>query len=192
MNAPWRAPARFTNAEFERLVRAGGFGDVRVELRRGMIVKMNAQYAPHGRVKRLLARALEGALMHCGLDWIVEQEVSIAFGEGFEPMPDVFVWDPAILPTSPDGPIPGAAVKLVVEVSDSTLADDLGDKLEDYAHANLQEYWVANVADQIILQHSEPHSGLYARRDPHGFGASFPLIVRPDIIVDTTMLLHSR
>ena len=62
MNAPHRALATFTNAQFERLVRSGGLGDMRVELRRGMIVKMSPQYVPHGTVKRLLAKALEAAL----------------------------------------------------------------------------------------------------------------------------------
>jgi Uma2 family endonuclease len=192
MNAPSRAPARFTEAEFERLVRSGAFRGARVELRRGMIVKMNAQFVPHGRVKRLLARALEPALGRCGFDWIVDQEISVSFGGGFEPMPDVTVWDPAGLPEVIDGPIPAASVKLVVEVSDASSPDDCRDKLEDYASADLKEYWVADVKRRVILQHTEPRPGEYARRDVRAFGDRFALITQPDVIVDTSALLYSR
>ena len=61
MNAPHRALATFTNAQFERLVRSGGLGDMRVELRRGLIVKMSPQFVPHGTIKRLLADAIKAA-----------------------------------------------------------------------------------------------------------------------------------
>src|SRR5262245_60474608 len=125
MNAPNRPLATFTTAEFERLARSGVLAGRRVELRRGLMLEMSPQYVPHATVKRLLARALEAALTAAGLDWAVDQEVSVSFGAGFEPMPDIVVWDPSAAPANLDGPVPAAAVKLIVEVADSSLPDDL-------------------------------------------------------------------
>jgi Uma2 family endonuclease len=188
MNAPHRAPATFTNAEFQRLVRSGGLGDTRVELRRGMIVKMNAQYVPHGTVKRLLAKALEAALAAAGLDWTVDQEISVAFGDGFEPMPDIVVWDRAAVHADLSGPIPASAVKLIVEISDTTLGDDLGEKLEDYASGGLAEYWVADVQGRIVLKNCEPRTQGYGQRQTGRFGETMTSLVYPSLSVDTSTL----
>lgn len=183
-----RTPRPFTNAEFEKLVRAGGFGDVRVELRRGAIVKMSPQYVPHAAVKTALAKALETALTSAGLEWEVYQEVSVSFGSGFEPLPDIVVWDPSAAPAKLEGPVPAEAVKLIVEIAETTLADDLGEKLEDYARGNLPEYWVADVKGRLILRHAGPQENGYARREPSRFGETASSLVYPSVAVDTAKL----
>jgi Uma2 family endonuclease len=188
MNAPTVAAARFTDAEFERLVRSGALGDARIELRRGMLV--NAQFRPHLRVKRLLARAIENALERAGLEWIRR---SGGFGSVWRRLPALArhlrVGSCA---TRADGPIPASAVKLAVEVADSTLPDDVGDKLEDYAKAGLEEYWVADVQGRLILQHAGPALNTYAQREPRRFGESWSWLTRPDVVVDTSALLTQR
>lgn len=187
MNAPHRALATFTNEQFERLVRSGGFGDMRVELRRGLIVKTSPQYVPHGTVKRLLAKALEAALAAAGLNWIVDQKISVRFGNGFEPLPDIIIWDPLAAPANLEGPIPADAVKLIVEVADSTLGDDLGEKLEDYATSGLAEYWVADLQGRLVLRHAGPQAGAYAKREPARFGETIDALTQ-GLRVDTTAL----
>ncbi len=187
MNAPRPQLATFTNAEFERLVRSGGLGDMRVELRRGLIVKMSPQYYKHAAVKAALTFALAAAIEKAGLAWLVFNEASASFGSGFEPMPDIVVFDPSAVPADLDGPIPADAVKLIVEVADSSLADDLGEKLEDYAVAGLGEYWVADVQGRLILRHAGPQPSAYARREPAHFGDSFDALTHP-LRVDTATL----
>ena len=188
MNFAHRVPSTFTNAEFERLVRSGGFGRARVELRRGMIVKINPQYVPHAKAKRLLTKAIEAGLLTAALSWTVDQEVSVVFADAFSPLPDIVVWDPAAAPADLDGPVPASAVRLIVEVADSSLSDDLGEKLEDYATAGLSEYWVADVRGRQILQHSGPGNGTYARREPARFGEIIASRTYPELRVDTAAL----
>ena len=188
MNVAHRAPSTFTNAEFERLVRSGGFGRVRVELRRGMIVKMNPQYVAHARAKTDLADAIKAGLHAAKLHWRVDQEVSVDLRSDFQPLPDIVVWDPAAAPADLDGPIPASAVRLIVEIADSTLSDDLGEKLEDYATAGVSEYWVADVKGRQILQHSGPGNGTYAPREPAGFGEIITSRTYPGLRVDTSTL----
>jgi len=187
MNAPHRALATFTNEQFERLVRSGGFGDMRVELRRGLIVKMSPQYYPHAHVKAVLSFALATAIRDAGLGWDVLNEVSVAFGGGFEPLPHVVVFDPAAIPANLSGPIPASAVRLIIEVADSSLADDLGEKLEDYAAGGLAEYWVADVQGRIVLRHAGPQKSAYAKREPARFGEAISALTQP-LTIDTSAL----
>jgi Uma2 family endonuclease len=187
MNAPVRLKT-FSNAEFERMARSGGFGDARVELRRGMIAEMSPQYVPHANVKMKLLAALAEAVRAAALPWEVWSEVSVTFGDGFEPLPDIVVWDPSLAPGDLDGPIPASAVKLIIEVSDTTLADDLGDKLEDYAKGGLPEYWVADVKGRFVLRHAGISASGYARREPARFGEAISALETPSLVVSTQSL----
>lgn len=169
MNAPFPRPHRFTAKEFERITRSGAFGDLRVELRRGMIAEMNPQYFPHGAIKVALYDALKAGLAVSYPRLRLLTETSVAFGGSFQPMPDILVYDPAMVPADLDGPVPADAVKLVIEVATATLADDLGEKLEDYARAGLAEYWVVDVKGRMAIRHDGPSEAGYARRLPVRF-----------------------
>lgn len=186
MNAPTLSLARFTTAEFEQMARTGVFGSRRVELRRGLMLEMNAQHMAHGRVKQRLGRAVHAALEASGSRLVLWTETSVDFGGDFEPMPDMIVWDESGV-TDWTGPIPAAKVALVVEVSDSTLSDDLGEKLADYAAAGLAEYWVADVKNGRIFRHAEPSGAGYARREVAAFGEPLTALTFP-LTVDTAGL----
>lgn len=181
MNALVKTHPPFTSAEFYKMANKGAFAGLRVELRRGMILKMSPQYYPHASVKDDLTMALKSAVARAGLMWRVISEVSVSFAGGFEPMPDIVVFDPAMLPDA-SGPIPGAAMKLIVEVSDSTLADDMGDKREDYAQAGLAEYWVADVAGKLVHRHAGPAGAGYARQETLALGEPLAMLMRPDVV----------
>ena len=186
MNAPTLSLARFTTAEFEQMARTGAFGSRRVELRRGQMVEMSAQHVPHARVKHRLTLTLEAALKGSESGFSLLPEVSVDFGADFEPIPDIVIWDETAV-VDQTGPIPGAAVKLVVEVADSTLPEDLGDKLAEYAAAALPEYWVADVKNGCVLRHAEPVGETYARCDVALFGEVISALTFP-LTVDTSTL----
>ncbi len=173
MTVVHRPPSTFSRTEFERLARSGGFGRARVELRRGLITKMNPQYVPHAQVKARLAKALENAIDAAGLGWKIFQQVSVDFGEAFQPLPDIVVFDPADVPANLEGPLPASAVKLVVEVADASLADDVSEKLEDHAAAGLAEYWVADAKGRIILRHAKPEGDGFGLKETARFGEAF-------------------
>jgi Uma2 family endonuclease len=50
---------------------------------------------------------------------------------------------------------------LVIEVSDSTLAYDRGDKLNAYAGAAIPEYWIVDIHRQRIEVYTEPEGTRY-------------------------------
>ncbi len=148
--------ARISDDEFERLIGKGAAEVLgRVELRDGALHRMNAEYAPHMRMKLALYRAFYDAILASGLALEVGAEGTVSFGQGFSPLPDVFIWVPAPIEKT----IPGSAVKLVVEVADMTRTDDLGDKLAEYARAGLPEYWVVDMKARRLHRFAGPRDG---------------------------------
>ena len=52
-------------------------------------------------------------------------------------------------------------VILLIEVAESSVAIDLGDKAEMYAAAGIREYWVVDLPHQSLVVHREPADGRY-------------------------------
>jgi Uma2 family endonuclease len=73
------------------------------------------------------------------------------------PSPDIYVLDARALAKETDP----ARIKLVIEVADSSLKDDLTDAASRYARHRVGEYWVVDVANRKTHIHRNPHDGLY-------------------------------
>jgi len=86
------------------------------------------------------------------------------------PAPSLFLSDTTMLepdicifPASMEGPdVRGPDLALVIEVSDSTLRNDLGKKAQLYAAHGVRDYWVVDVTGERLHRHSEP--------GPDGYG----------------------
>ena len=138
------------------MVDAGILGaDDKVELLDGVLVEMSPQGAQHLiAVSRLTMRlvpiaAAAGLILtpQCPLD--VLSPISL-------PEPDI-----AIAPDPGWDAYPVQAV-LVIEVSVTSRAVDLGRKAAIYAAAGIPEYWVLDMADRRLVVHREPVEGRYA------------------------------
>ena len=187
MTTAIRIPAILTDDQFEDMTRKGAFARVgRVELRGGVITPMSPVYLRHSTVLTLLIVSAHRAIQESGAGLCVNGEISIRCGGGFQPTADVVIWAPAAVPAF-DGPIPKEAVRLVIEVADASLADDLGQKLVDYAEAGLAEYWVADVQARLIHRCREPQAGGYRVREAIRFGEPCAAATIP-FSLDTTGL----
>jgi Uma2 family endonuclease len=120
--------------------------------------------------------------------WEIGSEGTIDFADDFQPMPDIFVWDPALASANLDGPIPAAAVKLVIEVSSSTLDDDLGDKRIEYARTGLAEYWVVDVKQQLVHRHAAPNAAGFDRADCVALNAEVASWTLPGVAISAGVL----
>jgi Uma2 family endonuclease len=155
------APLRLTDAEFDMLVEMGAAARLgRVELRGGEIWRMSPTYIGHGDMTAAVFDALRAAL--AGGPLRAASEVTAAF-EGYRPTPDVTVFRRSAARKF----VPAADVRLVVEVADTTLADDLGDKRARYAAAGVPEYWVIDMGGRQVLRFDQP--------GPEGFRAGAPV-----------------
>jgi Uma2 family endonuclease len=173
---------RITAAQFSVMVEAGAFtGDLGVELRGGLLYQTNPQYVPHLRAKSELHEALLKALWPLGSPLRVASEGSVLLGDSEVPQPDLIVWEPL----RSRGPVPGERVRLVVEVSDTTLADDLGRKRALYAAASIPEYWVADLPGRAVHQYRAPADGVYARSAVVPFGGTIRSATLAGLAVST-------
>jgi Uma2 family endonuclease len=66
-------------------------------------------------------------------------------------------------------------VLLLIEVAESTLDDDRGEKLELYAEASIADYWLVNLRDYSIEVYRQPEGRAYCSCQQHGAGT----IIRP-------------
>lgn len=143
--------------DFLLLDASGAFDDyAKTELIDGDIYVMNAQHSPHARAKSRLLVALANRLAEIGIDLEAISEVAVHLNGDTMPEPDVVLtrW-------RGNGPVPVDSVALVVEVSDTTLASDLGRKADLYAAAGIPEYWVIDLTEGRALMHELPDADGY-------------------------------
>ena len=181
MNALSKPFQPFTSAEIHKMARRGAFDDIRVELRRGMLVKMRPKHVRHIQVQADLAFALGLAIRAAGLSWRVGNDGTVSYGQGFDPAPEIVVFDPVLL-TDAEGPLSPVSVKLIVEVADTSLNDDLGEKREDYARFGLVEYWLADVNAKVVHMHAEPKNGALARMTTVNLTDPLAMLTQPNIV----------
>jgi Uma2 family endonuclease len=170
-------------ADYAMLGDAGIFGDLRTELIEGDVIVMAPEFRPHAYVRDELAYRLRRALEDLGSRFYVSVG-SVALTDTTMPQPDI------VLTSEPRGPgaIPARSVPLLVEVSSSTLDNDLGRKLALYAAAGVPEYWVVDVNKALIHQMWQPHGEAYAEKREVAFSDPITAATVPGLTIETTTL----
>lgn len=173
---PGMPQRRFTVDEYHRLIDIGLVTDAdRCELLNGFILKRPPINPPHATlVRRLMVRLLNVV----GLAAVLRVQLSITLPDG-EPVPDF------VLAAGTDDdyvarhPYP-ADCHMVVEVADSTLAFDTGEKLVAYAASKVAVYWVVNIPDRRVEVYTLPRGGknpTYRTRTDYAPGQTVPVVV---------------
>ena len=159
--------------------------DARVELLNGQILNMSPIGPSHGSaVKRL--NDFFSNLPHGR--WLLAVQDPIALDDYSEPQPDLMLLKRA--PDFYEKRHPGPDdVFLLVEVSDSTLALDRGEKLPLYGRAGIREVWINNLPDQTVEIHRDPHYQGYGSTEILRPGAQARPLAFPDVAVDVAALL---
>jgi Uma2 family endonuclease len=164
---------RINVCEYDRIVAAGALDDERLELIDGYMVKKMPKNPPHTWSTKVLVKALERLLIP-GWTWRIEQPVRIP--QYNEPEPDI-----AIVRGSDDDykhrtPDP-TDVALLVEVSESTLDRDQGEKLLAYAKGNIPVYWIVNLVDGQVEVYTGPGTGGYRSRQVFNPGEAIAVVI---------------
>jgi Uma2 family endonuclease len=155
--APHPPPTRnFSRSEYENMIRAGILGeDEHLELIGGRIVAMSPEGPAHAAAIDLCAEALRRVFPS---DHTVRVQHPLAIDDDDEPEPDV-----AVVRGGPRDHIaehPHDAV-LVVEVAESSLDYDRGDKALLYARAGFHDYWILDLVDRTVEVHRSPSPSGY-------------------------------
>ena len=170
------APEHFRplrRVEYDQLVALGTFQGERIELIGGALRRRTLIGPRHtstvDRLTRLLALALADRA------WVRVQG-SFAAEELSEPEPDLCIFPLG----NYDAAHPSEAY-LMIEVADSSLAYDRGEKAQLYAACGVPEYWVVNWVDRVVAVHREPAAGGYRQIVTAPRGECLRLLSFPDV-----------
>jgi Uma2 family endonuclease len=165
----------FTVKDFRAMAEAGLFTDQKVELIDGVIVDMSPATPEHeDSIDEL------GERMVTVFSKRARVRVEKAFDIGDDywlPHPDLVLAKRKRYGDTPPKP---EDIVLIIEVSNTTLAEDLGKKLKRYASLGIEDYWVANIKAKQWLIHREPSGDKYLSVTEMPFGSSFAPLAFPD------------
>jgi Uma2 family endonuclease len=113
---------------------------------------MTPQKAQHFGAIRAVTKMMERIW---GEGYEVRAQGPLSIGKDSEPEPDVLVVSGSSQDYDHRAPTP-EDVKLLVEVSDSTLTYDRGVKASLYAEAGIAEYWIVNLPERCLEVYREP------------------------------------
>lgn len=155
-SAPNVQPHRWTLEEYDRAAALGGLvPEMRVELLDGLVVDKMPNNPPHAFPIAWLNEFFAGASAG---RWTLRCQLPVRLpAQRSEPEPDLALLRPPASAYRRRHPEP-ADVLLLVEVADSSLAVDRGEKLALYARAGIPEYWIVNVLARTVEIHREPDS----------------------------------
>lgn len=159
--------------------------DDRVELLEGVVTSMSPQSPRHASAIRRAVRELQRAFHNRAL--VTDQSPYLAASS--VPEPDV-----AVVPGTPedyDRRHPDRAL-LLVEVADSSLAQDRLTKSAIYAAAGVPEYWIVNLLDDVVEVLSDPAGGVFTSRRVTRPGELLTPLSAPDAAIQVTALLPPR
>lgn len=183
---------RFTVDEYHRMIEAGVLdADDRVELVDGEVVEMSAMGAQHVNAVEYLDDELRGPLEGRAR---VRAQLPVTIPDFDEPEPDISVV--RLRPDRYRGIKPGPEdILLLIEISDATLAYDVGVKMPRYASAGIPETWIVDLTARgdAIYRHSDPvpEEGRYRTVTRFGRDEHISSVVLPGLSLPVDEILGS-
>lgn len=179
------APHRFTTGEYEQMGRTRILTeDERVELLDGEIILMSPIGYRHAQTVNRLTKLF---VRHSADRFEVSIQNPIELPGNHQPQPDVVLAKPPV-----DGeehhPRP-AEIFLLIEVADSSLGLDQSAKLPIYARAEIAEFWIVNLTEDIIEIHRRPRFDHYEERQIVRRGETITCAAFPDLRIPVREVL---
>ena len=167
---------RFTVDEYEQMIDMGILAESEcVELIHGEVVEKMVVGPMHSATVNRINRLLTTQLLALA---IVSVQNPIVLNDS-EPEPDLAIVLGPDTRYDDNQPTP-RDVLLIVEVSDSSLEEDRGEKLQSYAAARIPCYWVVNLRANIVEVYTLPRGGrnpTYRSRVDYAAGMAVPVVV---------------
>ncbi len=168
---------RFTVAEYHKLIEIGVLTENDdLELLDGYLVEKMPHDPIHDGTIQLVEDALR-ALLPVG--WCARVQSAVTLSKS-EPEPDITVarGDKRSYLAKHPGP---SDIALVVEVSNTTLDSDRGDKIPLYAGDGITVYWIVNLIDRQVEVYEQPSgptsSPTYGSRRTYKPGDAIPFML---------------
>jgi Uma2 family endonuclease len=116
-----------------------GLLDKRTELPEGIITDMETVSPWHANIGDIL---LHFFITRSQGRFRVRVQYPIALSKSSQPQPDLVLYRPGLWRWQHPGP---ADISLLIEIAESSLAFDLGEKLAVYKNVGIREYWVLDL-----------------------------------------------
>jgi Uma2 family endonuclease len=159
--------------QYERLVQTGVLSNPHIELIDGLLVKTMGKNPPHS----WTVDAIRGELTRLlPPGWSLRQEQPVRIPNFDEPEPDLAVARGTRDDYANRHPGP-TEIGMLVEVSESTLDRDRGDKQLAYAQGGVPIYWIVNLVDRQVEVYTGPTPTGYQDRRVFGPNEKVPVIV---------------
>lgn len=173
---------RFTVDEYHRMIDDGYFAsDERFELLEGWIVAKVSRNPIHDSAVDVCEQLLAGLLPP---GWYVRGQKAFTT-EDSEPEPDIVVVRGVPRDYTLRHPGPAEAA-LVIEVANTSLAEDRDLKLRVYARAGVAVYWIVNLIERTIEVYTQPAIvdgvPIYTRREVFDAAQSVSLVVGGTVV----------
>lgn len=171
---------RITIEEYHAMGEAGIFSeDDRVELLDGHLIAMPPIGPVHSHGVNDLADLFNRQL-YASEDPLARTSVQnpIQLGEYGEPEPDLVLYKPGV---SRDRHIQPSDIFLAVEVADTSVEYDRDVKSARYGRAGIPEYWVVDLANEVIEVFRRPEADGYAERIRHRRGDVLTVRTLPEL-----------
>jgi Uma2 family endonuclease len=85
-----------------------------------------------------------------------------------------------------------ADILLIIEVADSSLEYDCGEKSEIYAAAGIADYWVVNIPDDCVHVYRQPDRGRYPTLITFSSGDEIHPLAFPEIALPVSLLFGDQ
>jgi Uma2 family endonuclease len=169
----------WTREECDALEAVGLLDGAHLELVEGELISKMGKKRPHTITLTLVGTLLIRVFGEEFVNWHAPIDVAPEDNPTNEPEPDIIVlqrphWE---YPTS--NPLP-SDLRLLIEVSDTTLGFDLTRKAALYARAGIADYWVFDVAARRLIVHRDPRDGRYQSVMEYGEHESVAALAAPD------------
>jgi Uma2 family endonuclease len=178
---------RITADIYERMAASGLLPDRGVELIDGLVVEMSPKGDRHGYAVTCLHAQLVLGDQRPERYVVYADSLSLRLGPRDEPEPDIAVAR-ATRRYARERPR-ADEIALLVEVADTSLAFDLGEKRAKYAGAEIPEYWVVDLQANVVHVFRNPRDGAYGDRRAIRAGEAISPQEYPDVAIDVALVL---
>jgi len=167
-------------AEYDRLIEENAFGrDSRIELIHGEIREMNPIGSKH---EAMVDRLCEWSIENRPRTEVVVRVQNSIWLAGLQsaPQPDL-AW--VVRRDYYDRRATAEDVRLLIEVADSTLDYDKGEKADLYAASGILDYWVVDLSERAIEVRRDPDDGTYRHVRTYAGQEELRPLAYPDIVL---------
>ncbi|HXT60928.1 MAG TPA: Uma2 family endonuclease [Pirellulales bacterium] len=184
--------ARLSLEQYERMIEAGVFDSTKpehIELIHGELREMTPMGSAHQLALNVLDNDWTRKLSMPEGVWVQTQAPITLSNQRSMPEPDM-VW---IAKQDLSKPRPDAAdVFLLIEISESSLVYDRGEKADLYAAAGIKDYWIVNLPDKCVEVRREPRDGRYQSVESFSRGAEIAPLAFPKLALPVALLFGEK